>query len=88
VLVVDFSLCIETSPFYYDAEKATNVDIDAIEKDQSWDPVNIPAGKDAIGVKWICKTKYNANGEIEKHKEMLVAIGYSQQCGTIKKNHQ
>ena len=38
-------------------------------------------GHNAIGVKWIFKTKRNANDEIEKHKIKLVAKGYKQQCG-------
>ena len=38
-------------------------------------------GHNAIGVKWIFKTKRNAEGEIEKHKARLVAKGYKQQYG-------
>ena len=35
----------------------------------------------AIGVKWIFKTKRNAKGEVEKYKARLVAKGYKQQYG-------
>ena len=38
-------------------------------------------GHNAIGVKWIFKTKRNAEGEIKKHKARLVAKGYKQQYG-------
>jgi hypothetical protein len=41
----------------------------------------LPKGHNAIGVKWIFKTKRNAEGEIEKHKARLVAKGYKQQYG-------
>jgi hypothetical protein len=41
----------------------------------------LPEGHNAIGVKWIFKTKRNAEGEIEKHKARLVAKGYKQQYG-------
>ncbi|KAL0364507.1 UNVERIFIED_CONTAM: Retrovirus-related Pol polyprotein from transposon RE1 [Sesamum angustifolium] len=37
--------------------------------------------KDVIGVKWIYKTKLNADGSIQKHKARLVAKGYSQLPG-------
>ena len=34
-----------------------------------------------IGMKWVYKTKFNENGEIDKHKTRLVVKGYSQQQG-------
>jgi hypothetical protein len=39
---------------------------------------NTSEGHNAIGVKWIFKTKRNVKGEIEKHKARLVAKGYKQ----------
>ncbi|KAK4401017.1 Retrovirus-related Pol polyprotein from transposon TNT 1-94 [Sesamum angolense] len=42
---------------------------------------NRPKDKDVIGVKWIYKTKLNADGSIQKHKARLVAKGYSQLPG-------
>ena len=53
--------------------KAMNEEIDAIEKNQTWDLVDIPADKTSIGVKWVSKTKLNEKGELEKHKARLVA---------------
>jgi len=32
-------------------------------------------------VKWICKTKLNTNGEVDKYKAWLVAQEYTQQFG-------
>ena len=58
--------------------KAMNEEIDAIEKNQTWDLVDIPADKTSIGVKWVYKTKLNEKGELEKHKARLVAKGYAQ----------
>jgi hypothetical protein len=35
----------------------------------------------AIGVKWVFKTKYNEKGKVEKHKARLVVKGYAQRHG-------
>jgi len=39
--------------------------------------VNRPAHKKAIGVKWVYRTKFNADGSINKHKARLVVKGYA-----------
>jgi len=56
-------------------------EIEAIEENQSWRLVNLLEGKDAIGVKWIYKTKFDADGNVVKHKARLVPKGFSQQPG-------
>jgi hypothetical protein len=56
-------------------------EIDSIERNNTWDLVNLPEGKKSIGVKWVYKTKLNADGEVEKYKARLVAQGFSQQPG-------
>jgi Reverse transcriptase (RNA-dependent DNA polymerase) len=43
--------------------------------------VNKPKDKKVIGVKWIYKTKVNADGSIQKHKARLVVKGYNQKSG-------
>ena len=58
-----------------------NEEIDAIEKNQTWDLVDLPAKKTSIGVKWVYKTNLNEKGELEKNKERLVAKGYAQHYG-------
>jgi hypothetical protein len=54
-------------------------EIDSIERNNTWDLVDLPEGKKSIGVKWVYKTKLNADGQVEKYKARLVARGYSQQ---------
>jgi hypothetical protein len=58
-----------------------NEKIQSIDKNQSWDLVELPKGKDVIGVKWVYKTKYNANGKVEKHKARLVAKSFTHHHG-------
>ena len=53
-----------------------NEEIGAIEKSKTWDLVDFPEWKDVIGVKWVYKTKSNAEGKIERHKARLVVKGY------------
>jgi hypothetical protein len=60
---------------------AMNNEIEAIERNNTWDLVDLPADKIFISVKWVYKTKLNEKGEIEKHKARLVARGFSQQLG-------
>ncbi|CAJ2668206.1 unnamed protein product [Trifolium pratense] len=61
--------------------KAMDQEIEAIEKNGTWELTELPEGSKRIGVKWIFKTKYNENGKVEKYKARLVAKGYSQQHG-------
>ena len=61
--------------------EAMDEEIGAIEKSKTWELVDLPEGKEAIGVKWVYKTKSNAEGKIERHKARLVVKGYKQQQG-------
>ncbi|KAL0368055.1 UNVERIFIED_CONTAM: putative mitochondrial protein [Sesamum calycinum] len=56
-----------------------------IEKNNTWELADRPKDKEVIGVKWIYKTKLNADGSIQKHKARLVAKGYSQLPGNNEK---
>ena len=58
-----------------------NREIDAIERNKTWVMTTLPEGVNNIGVKWIFKTKFNENGEIDKCKARLVAKEYAQQYG-------
>ena len=60
---------------------AMNEEIAAIQRNKTWELMNLPKGKKAIGVKWVFRTKFHADGSIQKHKARLVAKGYSQQEG-------
>ncbi|KAL3337659.1 hypothetical protein AABB24_030003 [Solanum stoloniferum] len=56
-------------------------EIQSIEKNQTWELVDLLEGKNVIGLKWIFKTKFNADGSVKRHKARRVAKGYSQQQG-------
>jgi hypothetical protein len=54
-------------------------EIAAIEGNRTWELTNLPKGHKTIGVKWVYKTKLNANGKVDKYKVRLVAKGYKHQ---------
>ena len=58
-----------------------NNEIDSIERNQTWDLVDLSDDKNSIGVKWVFKTKLNERGEVDKQKARLVSKGISQQDG-------
>ncbi|GKC69852.1 putative RNA-directed DNA polymerase, partial [Tanacetum coccineum] len=57
---------------------AMNKEIEALNKNHTWDITELPSGRKPIGCKWIYKSKYKANGEIERYKARLVAKGFNQ----------
>ncbi|KAJ0457904.1 putative RNA-directed DNA polymerase [Helianthus annuus] len=56
-------------------------EIKALEKNGTWTLEKLPEGKRAIDSKWVYKTKYKSNGEIERFKVGLVAKGFTQMEG-------
>ncbi|CAJ2638092.1 unnamed protein product [Trifolium pratense] len=60
---------------------AMQEEIDAIEKNKTWQLVEKPNDKEAIGVKWVYKLKHNPDGSIQRAKARLVVKGYAQQPG-------
>jgi hypothetical protein len=49
----------------------------ALDKNESWDLVELPVGSNPIGSKWVFKNKLNVEEKVEKYKARLVAKGYS-----------
>ena len=52
--------------------------MDSLDKNESWDLVQLPTIRNFVGRKWLFKKKLNAEGKVEKYKAHLVAKGYSQ----------
>jgi hypothetical protein len=81
-------LFAESDPIAFDEaikdskwRKAMNVEIEAIERNHTWELVELPEGEKIVGVKWIYRTKLNEKGEVDKFKARLVAKGYTQKYG-------
>ena len=58
--------------------QAMEEEIECTEKNQTCELVDVPKYKDVINVKCIYKTKQDANGNVYKHKEIMVARGFTQ----------
>ena len=55
-----------------------DLEIEAIERNGTWELTDLPKGMKKIGVKQVFKTKLNENGEVDKCKARLVVKGYAQ----------
>ena len=59
-------------------EQAIGIEIDSIEKNNTWTLVDLLEGANPIGCKWIFKRKCNPDGSTDKYKARLVAKGFTQ----------
>ncbi|PWA94574.1 ribonuclease H-like domain, Reverse transcriptase, RNA-dependent DNA polymerase [Artemisia annua] len=61
--------------------EAMEIELDSINKNNTWTLTTLPTNQKVIGLKWVYKTKRDAKGNIVKHKARLVAKGYVQEQG-------
>ena len=62
-------------------KEATDAEYASLLENDTWDLVQLPEGRTAIGSKWIFKVKYNGQGSIKWFKGRLVAQGHTQKYG-------
>ena len=55
-------------------------DVDAIERNETWELVDLQISCDAFGVKWIYRLKYNHDGSVKKTQSK---IGSKRICSTL-----
>ncbi|RVW36388.1 putative mitochondrial protein [Vitis vinifera] len=55
--------------------------IRALEKNETWEVMNLPRGKKPVGCKWVFTVKYKADDTVEQYKARLVAKGFTQTYG-------
>jgi len=55
-------------------------EIKSIEKNQTWELVDLPLNKKSIALKWIYKVKMNPKGEVVRQKAKLVVKGFLQKA--------
>ena len=62
--------------------KAMEEELKSIADNETWELVDLPEERSAIGSKWVYKMKYNQDGTVARYKARLVAQGYTQKFGT------
>ena len=62
-------------------QQAMNLEMEALEKNRTWELVQLPDGKEPVGCRWVYTIKHNADGSVERYKARLVAKGYTQTYG-------
>ena len=53
----------------------------ALDDNGTWNLIQLPVGKKAIGCRWVFAIKVNPNGFVARLKAQLVAKGYAQTYG-------
>jgi len=61
--------------------KAALQEIQALIENGTFELVQLPPGRKAIGSRWVFKVKRNADGSIERYKARVVAQGFAQRPG-------
>ncbi|KAK3031098.1 hypothetical protein RJ639_036838 [Escallonia herrerae] len=56
-------------------------EIDAIEKNDTWELMTLQSNKKPIGVKWVYKVKKNFKSEVERYKARFIVKGYKIRAG-------
>lgn len=69
----------ENSLQWKDAVKS---EYESLMKNDTWQLVDLPPGRNLVGSKWIFKIKRNADDSINRYKARLVAQGFSQKEGS------
>jgi hypothetical protein len=62
-------------------EKAIFEELKTLEEAGTWELVDLPAGANLVGSKWVFRVKKDASGQVVRFKARLVAQGFSQVPG-------
>ena len=62
-------------------KEAANAEYSSLLEMQTWDLVELPAGRKPIGSKWVFRVKHKSDGTVDHFKARFVAKGYAQAYG-------
>jgi hypothetical protein len=66
--------CAKQDPRWKDAMKE---EMSALQKNKTWELVQLPRGKKTVGCKWVFTVKQTPEGKVERYKARMVAKDYS-----------
>lgn len=81
MLAAEEPVNVESALSNQEWKEAMDSELQAIERNNTWEWSDLPKGHKAIGLKWVFKVKKDAEGNVVKHKARLVAKGYAQREG-------
>jgi hypothetical protein len=58
-----------------------NSELQSIEENKTWELVDLPEGKRALGTKWVFKYKLDGQGKVIRYKSRVVVQGWAQREG-------
>ncbi|GKA48947.1 ribonuclease H-like domain-containing protein [Tanacetum coccineum] len=76
----NLNMGLKTSKFSHWTDDM-NSEMDVLLRNDTWDIVDLPKDKKAIGSQRIFKMKYKSSGKIDRYKASLVAQGFGQKEG-------
>lgn len=56
--------------------KPMRVEMEALEKNMTWEKCDFPLGEKLVGCRWGFTIKHHSDGSIERYKAILVTKGY------------
>jgi hypothetical protein len=62
-------------------KKSMKEELDSLERNKTWDLVELPKDRKVVGCKWVYKLKKGVDDKVERYKEIPVEKRYSQKEG-------
>ncbi|CAL8164228.1 unnamed protein product [Prunus armeniaca] len=75
---INISTCVDKAFNNPKWTEAVNTEIEALQKNNTWDDVELPKGTKLIGCRWVFTVKYNADCTMKRFTAAMKKFGYQQ----------